>query len=64
MHIYDYNIAEALFWFVHEDKGIFDDLCAKSALNALSIAQYVDIYKREEFKKYAFDRFGIEVEYE
>jgi hypothetical protein len=64
MKIYDYHASEALFWFVHEDRGIFHDLQEKSAVNGLSIAQYVDKYKRKEFQKYAHDRFNIEIEYD
>ena len=49
MKIYDYNLSEALFWFVHENKSIYDDLCAKNALKDYSIAEFVDEYHREEF---------------
>ena len=64
MKIYDYNLSEALFWFVHENKSIYDDLCAKNALKDYSIAEFVDEYHREEFQNYAYQKFNISVEYD
>ena len=64
MHLYDSECAEALFWFVHENNAIFDDLCVKNAIKDYSIAQFVDEYHREEFQRYAYEKFNMSVEFD
>lgn len=64
MKIHDLNASEALFWFVHDNEGIFTDFCDKNVSEELSIAEYVDKYKREDFKTYAHDKFDIGIEYD
>lgn len=45
------DLAEAIFWFVSMP-DVYMDFCEKNELEEISMAEYVNLYKRHEFEKY------------
>ena len=54
IHCFDYG--EAIFRYVGQP-DIFEDFCHKSIDNVLSLAEYVERYKLDEFKKWLSENF-------
>ena len=62
MKLCDFDCAEAMFYFLSDNKEIYDDFCEKSIYSDLSIAEYVAQYKRGEFIIYAKEKFDIDID--
>lgn len=53
--LFSADLAEALFRFVQQDP-VFDDFCEKASSQDLSIAEYVDLYKRSDFFEFCIKK--------
>ena len=60
MKFSDYHLSEAIFYYVFDNPEVYFD----SRDLGLSLAEYIDAYKREQFKTYALDKYNILVEYD
>lgn len=57
--IYSYELTEALFYFV-SIPDIYDNFVEVISLNGdMSMAEYVDTFKREEFKSWCKQEYGF-----
>lgn len=64
MNISDLNLSEALYRFVTDNPCISADMMEKSRYEAFSMVEYVNKYKRDDFRIYASENFGIDVNFD
>lgn len=60
--IYDFEVAEAIYNFVGLP-DIFKDFCRKCQDNDLSLAEYVYLFRRNEFTAYCEKKYNFTVYY-
>lgn len=59
---YSDELAEALFWYVHQP-DIYDDFLEMTSINGyMSLAEYVEYFKLHDFKLYCIDEYGFHFE--